>query len=248
MRLIDPDRPALSRFSGFGLRLEWVELFLSRPSDWASTGLLGPRQVDAFRTWLRVSWLVDDQEIETPLARDLRTRGLRDLATWQLIWVSIAYRFTTANWYCRLEHTKHSTSELRDMLQTAYPLSAPRTVSNGIYELASTLERTPIGGQLGQGHVCSGTPRIIVRKPTVETYSLAIWCAFALLLCDSVSCISLSEDLCWPWMVLGCDPESVLTTIRLYGEDKLVEDDGVLHLVRPTREWNEWCVISTTYR
>lgn len=246
MPLLNPKKPALSRFSTFGLREEWIALFLERPLDWASSGLLGPKQIDALRSWLKVAWLIDEYGNETELTRSFRSKGRRDLETWQLVWVSIANRFTTANWYCKLPCRQYSTSELRATLQADYPLSSPRTVSNAVNELVSTLQQTPIGAQLGQGNVTTRRARIVTRKPTTMPTPTSVWCSFALTLYDIESKTLISDNICWPWHVFGCDRESVLTVVRLYGEHRLIEDNGVLHIVTPPKEWDEWRIIATS--
>ncbi|SHE92041.1 hypothetical protein SAMN02745218_01071 [Desulfofundulus australicus DSM 11792] len=54
-----------SRHQHFGLRKEWLELYLQEQQEWELSGLLGNRQVQSFKVWLRTTGLQDKRGKET---------------------------------------------------------------------------------------------------------------------------------------------------------------------------------------
>jgi hypothetical protein len=91
--------------------------------------------------------------------------GPSPLWAWQLLWVNLVFNWPAARWYVlEMGRGEWTATELRAALQATVPRLAVRTVSNAILELVGLLERTPIGGELGQGEVRPGRPRRVRRE------------------------------------------------------------------------------------
>ena len=138
---------AWARHQHFGLRSEWLALYLGEPQEWPRTGGLGVRQVQSLRAWLRTTGLVDRRGRETRLCHPFHRTWPESLLAWQLLWANVVFNFRTAAWY--VFHAGigvWTTTELRSRLGEAVPRLAKRTVSNAVLELAGLLERTPGGG------------------------------------------------------------------------------------------------------
>ena len=137
----------------FGLRSEWLALYLREPQDWPRSGGLGVRQVQSLRVWLRTTGLVDRRAHETRLCHLLRRTWPESLLAWQLLWANVVFGFPTASWYViRVGLGEWTTNELRRRLQEAIPRLAARTqIGPSLATPLTPLLLRPL--RLGQGHV-----------------------------------------------------------------------------------------------
>lgn len=107
----------------------------------------------------------DPQGKETFLSALFHRNGIESLFAWELLWTEVVFNFAVTEWYVRELGTGcWTTTEMKDLLHMNYPHLALRTAGNAIVELASFLERTPVGGDLRQGKVSSLKPRNIERS------------------------------------------------------------------------------------
>jgi len=207
------------RHQGFGLRREWLQLYLEKGSAWETAGVLGNRQVEALRAWLRTAGLEDRAGRKTRLGIRFAQVGLADPVAWELLWSNVVFNWPTAAWYVRdLGFGAWTTSELGQALQQHVVL-APRTVRNAIQELVGLLERTPVGTQLGQGEVGVSRPRRVERRgylwPSTEA---VVHTLRQLAQTKNGGLIRFSERLLWPWVIFGCGRDQVLELISGGGE------------------------------
>lgn len=193
-------------FNTFGLREDWVALYLREPAQWQDRGGLGSRQVESLARWLRIGGLVDSAGRETPLCRLFRNTWPAEALAWQLLWVNVVFAFPTATWYALVAGTgQWTTVQLSSMLCQAVPRLAPRTAHNGILELVGLLERTPVGRALRQGDVQSSRPRSVRRDGLKNPSRTALlYAAQQILLRERKRDLPLCEDVLWPWVVFGC--------------------------------------------
>lgn len=216
-----------ARFQTFGLRSEWVGLVLHNPRSWRDQGQLGPRQLEALRVWLRCTGLVDTNEMYTSLLSLFKKTWPDAVLAWEILWANVTFEFATARWYvCECELGEWSSAELCTKLESQVSRLAPRTVTHGIQELVGTLERTPIGTELGQGAVTPGRPRRIRRDglPDPDVIALA-YVLRELLTRSQKTRLDLAEDLLWPWVIFGSSKENILVKLAGSGLSWLGVDD-----------------------
>jgi hypothetical protein len=207
------------RHCTFGMRTEWLDLWLDWPDTWSAVGDLGPRQVQSFRRWLVTGGLVHKSGDVGDLASLFKeTRSAYRLG-WQIVWTNVVFRFATARWYVsEMGKGSWDTRALRTALGRAVPRLASRTAGNAILELVGTLERTPIGEDLGQGIVHPGRPRRVVRVGLASPAPQALAHAFRLLfLSEQRDVLRFDEGILWPWTVFGCDRAEALALLRAQG-------------------------------
>jgi len=233
-----------SRHQHFGLRSEWLGLYLEHPQDWASTGSLGPRQVQSLSAWLRTCGLVDRSGTETALTRLFRASWPEADRAWQVLWAYVTFRFATAAWYVtEMGLGSWTTTELRRALEAEVPHLAPRTVTNGILELVGLLQRTPVGAVGGQGLVSPTRPRGVTRHGLASPSSTALAHAMRLLfLGERRSTLGLGEALQWPWAVYGCDREDALALLSARRERWLRLDMDAIHCCIPAEALANVCL------
>lgn len=208
------------RHQGFGLRREWLQLYLEKGSSLETAGVLGNRQVESLRAWLRTAGLEDRAGRKTQLGLRFAQAGLADPVLWELLWTNVVFNWPTAAWYVReLGLGTWTTSELGQALQRHVTL-APRTVGNAIQELVGLLERTPVGTELGQGVVGISRPRRVERRgypwPSTEAVVHALR---RLAQTQNGGLVRFSERLLWPWVIFGCGRDQVLELIGGGGEE-----------------------------
>lgn len=188
----------------FGLREEWLKLYLAYPEDWRNKGLLGNRQVDSLRAWLKTGGLHDKRGNETPLAIQFRSAGTTSLLLWELLWVNIVFSFNTAAWFVYQGSGVHTSSELCSKLSADLPHFLPRSIHSGILELVGLLEFTPIGTQLEQGRVTRKGKRTVERhglnSPSSEALSLSLELLFQR---ERTNSLETHKKLLFPWVVFG---------------------------------------------
>ncbi|TEB13786.1 hypothetical protein [Pelotomaculum propionicicum] len=243
----EAEKTGWARHQHFGLRREWLELYLADKKGWPQAGLLGNRQVDALRVWLKTAGLADGSGRPTWLDELFTARGTGSLELWELLWVNVVFNFPTAGWYARLGPGQRTTSELRYLLQAALPL-ANWTISNAVMELAGLLERTPVGRELGQGEVSGGRPRRLTRRGTAPTDAAIMMAVGRLYLKEQRSCLKWDDDLIWPWTVFGCGREAVLARLFDLQPGSLELNETGVIIRNLDREWWECGSILTTLR
>ncbi|RJX19216.1 MAG: hypothetical protein C4570_05555 [Ammonifex sp.] len=208
-----------ARHSIFGLRREWLDLYLGDRRGWHSRQVLGNRQVTSLEAWLKTAGIEDSSGRLTPLGEQFVAKGTGDRSLWELLWVNVVFTFPTARWYVHLGQGKWATTELKSLLRTAVPRLAERTASNAIMELAGLLERTPVGNELGQGQVTAGRPRRLVRRGGEPCDAAIVHALGRLFIKQSRTNLSWDDDLVWPWVVFGCSRQFILERLTIIDQN-----------------------------
>lgn len=78
-----------ARHQHFGLRQEWLDLYLADKKGWPQMGLLGNRQVESLAVWLKTAGLVDKSGQTTWLDSLFTAHGTSNTKLWQLLWVNV---------------------------------------------------------------------------------------------------------------------------------------------------------------
>jgi phosphoadenosine phosphosulfate reductase len=150
------DLKGMNRYQHFGLRQPWLQHFFDLETDCFTAGVLGNRQYDALKVWLREAGLTyaNDQGEKagqpTELCRKLEARGAFDPFVWAVVWCNLAYRSTIVKWYMLNVGVgdSYEKGELVFMLGDDYSQS---TRDNAITALLETFNKSPIGAGLKQG-------------------------------------------------------------------------------------------------
>lgn len=225
------------RHNAFGLRREWLDLYFADRLGWRNSSKLGNRQVESLDAWLKTAGIEDENGHLTSLGERFAAEGTASLYLWELLWVNVIFNFPTAHWYVHLGNGDWTTTELKAQLRAAVPRLAERTASNAIMELAGLLERTPVGGELGQGHVQRGRPRRFIRRG-IEPCDVALIHALGrLYLQYDKTRLNWNDDLTWPWVVFGCSRQFVLERLTILDQNHFDIDEQGIIFRTTDREW-----------
>ena len=227
-----------AKHSTFGLRDEWVNLYLSDPLNWKSSGGLGNRQVESMANWLKTCGMEDAGGGMTFLGRLFMQQGTAATELWQLAWVNAVFNWPTARWYVYLGNGEWTIKELRTILKSTMPRLSERTLDNAVLELVGTLERTPIGDELGQGLVTPTRPRRVTRRGAVPTNAAIVHSIGRLYLQQKRARLLWAEELTWPWVIFGCSPDLILDRLlHLEGPYFSLDEHGVSILAEDREGW-----------
>ena len=146
----------MNRYQTFGFRQPWLQHFFDLGTDCFTAGVLGNRQYDALKVWLREAGLThannqgEKAGQPTELCKKLETRGAFDPFVWAVIWCNLAYRSTIVKWYMLGVGVgdSYEKGELVLMLGEDY---STKTRENAVAALLDTLKSSPIGAGLKQG-------------------------------------------------------------------------------------------------
>ncbi len=140
----------IDRYSTFGLRDEWVDVFFDRGNEWFGTyPNLGTKMIPAAINWLREAELIDDKEKKISGKFDV-VKGLYDrnkLAAWQIIWVGLAYNSAIVNSFVKsikLE-VQYSRDDIVAIMKEDFPTLNDNTIKNPTNALITMLRYSPLG-------------------------------------------------------------------------------------------------------
>lgn len=133
----------VNKYQHFGLRKDWIELFFEKGDEFWGLSLIGNRQYDAMKPWLKEAGLTDNNKINS-LSKALEIAGSDSDTTWQIIWINIAYNSVLVNWYVtkvgwlQVFDKKHLIELMGDEL-------SEKTRENAITSLVELLKFSPLG-------------------------------------------------------------------------------------------------------
>jgi len=146
----------IDRYSGFGLRKEWMVHFLQKGNSW-DWGELGNKQVSGMRRWLQDSEFLDKgTKKATPIGElFVKLNDPNDLFMWSVIWNNLGDEENSplVRWYMlEVSSGEHPKSELVEGVAQYRGVSEyNRTDENAINALANLFETSPIGSEIGAG-------------------------------------------------------------------------------------------------
>lgn len=149
------DMKGLNPYQHFGLRREWMEHFMEEGVDCFQKNVLGNRQYDALKVWLREAGLMESNKKDktisiTPLGEKLIGMGPYNPFIWAVVWANLAYNSTICRWYC-LNTEVGATYEKGDLVVMLGDAASLSSRENAVTALAETLRLSPIGDGIGQG-------------------------------------------------------------------------------------------------
>lgn len=144
----------MNPYQHFGLRQAWLEHYMTEGTDCFTQGVLGTRQYDGLKVWLKESNLLvakKDKTLSTTALFDkLKSFGPYNPFTWAIIWTNLAYNSVITRWYC-LNAESGATYEKADLVVMLGDSYSKSNRENAITALAETLRQSPIGAALKQG-------------------------------------------------------------------------------------------------
>lgn len=146
----------MNRYQHFGLRQEFLEHFFEYKTDCFSMNVLGTRQYDALKVWLKEAELTfplnkgKNSGAPTELFNKLEQLGPYNPLTWAIIWTDLAYNSIICKWYMlyTVPGEVYEKGDLVFMLGDDYSQS---TRDNAVTALFETFRFSPIGNALKQG-------------------------------------------------------------------------------------------------
>lgn len=148
------DMKGMNPYQHFGFRQAWLEHFMSEKLECFGQGVLGNRQYDALKVWLKESRIVEAQKdkslVITLLGEKLIEFGPYNPFTWAIIWANLAYNSVISRWYC-LNAEIGATYEKGDLVVMIGENYSKSNRDNAVTALLETLRQSPIGSALKQG-------------------------------------------------------------------------------------------------
>lgn len=140
----------IDRYSTFGLRDEWVDVFFDKGDEWfGSYPNLGTKMIPAAKNWLREAELIDERENKVSDKFGI-VKGLYDrnkLSAWQVIWVGLAYNSAIVNSFVKsikLE-VQYTRDDIVAIMREDFPTLNSNTIKNPTNALITMLRYSPLG-------------------------------------------------------------------------------------------------------
>ena len=140
----------IDRYSTFGLRDEWVDVFFNKGNEWFGTyPKLGTKMIPAAKNWLREAELIDERGNKVSDKFEI-VKGLYDrnkLAAWQVIWVGLAYNSAIVNSFVKsikLE-VQYTRDDIVAIVKEDFPSLNDNTIKNPTNALITMLRYSPLG-------------------------------------------------------------------------------------------------------
>lgn len=140
----------IDRYSTFGLRDEWVDVFFDKGNSWFGTyPNLGTKMIPAAINWLREAELIDEKEKKTStkfdIVRELYYRN--KLAAWQVIWVSLSFNSAIVNSFVtsiKID-VQYTRDDIVAIMRENFPSLNNNTIKNPTSALITMLRYSPLG-------------------------------------------------------------------------------------------------------
>ncbi|GAP40937.1 phosphoadenosine phosphosulfate reductase domain-containing protein [Flexilinea flocculi] len=143
----------IDRYKNFGLRLDWVKIFMENPSVFWQNGRMGSHMLISFKAWGKESGLLDKRNNPLPITITLQAIDPDSPLLWSYLFVNLCYSSALFTWY--VNHVsfgyEYKSNDLLLLLEDDYKGSSETTIKNALSSLKDTLKSSPIGPLLGQG-------------------------------------------------------------------------------------------------
>ena len=144
----------MNPYQHFGLRQAWLEHYMNDGVKCFSMGVLGNRQYEGLKAWLKESGLlaIDKRKslVPTELFEKMTPFGSYNPFTWAIVWANLCYNSVISRWYC-LNAEVGATYEKGDLVVMIGESYSKSTRENAITALTETFRMSPIGASLKQG-------------------------------------------------------------------------------------------------
>ena len=167
---------ATSKYQNFGMRREWLLLFLRNIDRWFENNNLGNRQKESLKTWLKDADLLSEKNTPTRLAK-LLSNIPNELFVWEIIWANLYYNVNLIKWYLAsiVWGEVFSSKELVEKVMQADSSSKEKTTQNSISSLFNLFDTSPLGKELKIGIIEKrGRERVVKKLGTDDIHPLAV--------------------------------------------------------------------------
>lgn len=146
---------SISRYGTFGIHGEWLEDFLCNPEDYWTSKILGNKQYDSFKAWLKDAEVIDAKCKLTAFG-DFCLENYTDQSflIWEIIWVNLVYNNALVEWFANtIKPNQTFAKSLLDELALDY-FGTKFTRSSVVYAMGALLQvfkYAPFGEDMKQG-------------------------------------------------------------------------------------------------
>jgi phosphoadenosine phosphosulfate reductase len=164
----------LNRYQHFGYRQVWLQDYLTQGNELFATTTWGKYQYESMKVWFREALIMGSNNL-LPLGEFIKALGAENNLGWAFMWVNLSYNSALMRWFVTNIFPGARVSK-NDMLAMFGSMYARDTIMNALTSLFETMEKSPIGDELGQG-VCQKKGKIvqnIYRKGWLDVEPLAI--------------------------------------------------------------------------
>ena len=225
----------IDRYSTFGLRDEWVDVFFNNGNDWfGSYPNLGSKMIPAAINWLREAEMIDDKEKKISDKFDMvkRLYDHNRLAAWQIIWVGLAYNSAIVNSFVKSIKldVNYSRDDIVAIMREGFPTLNDNTIKNPTNALITMLRYSPLGHNSTEpedpqniyvaelqmsGNSCKGVKRISPAYVSMHALAYLLYKEAHASKCFdiTVSDLILPEGIN-PYTVFGMTPENLIPALR----------------------------------
>ena len=140
----------IDRYSTFGLRDEWVDVFFDKGNEWFGTyPNLGTKMIPAAINWLREAELIDEKEKKVSSKFDLvkELYSKNRLAAWQIIWVGLSYNSAIVNSFIKTIkfEVQYSRDDVVAIMRESFPTLNDNTIKNPTNAMITMFRYSPLG-------------------------------------------------------------------------------------------------------
>lgn len=232
-----------TRHCSFGLREEWLQVFIESENGERREWDLGIKQVESLARWVKTIGLKEKDGSLTEFGSALVTGKLsiHDMVFWEIAWVNAAFSFPTAKWYVHSFVGSFTTRELREKLSHAVPRLTDSTVRDAVYELTDLLRKTPIGTGLKQGIFSKfGNVTNVVRNGIIPSAKVALYAIIKLFAEEPRDEMGLDEELTWPWVIFNVPKDEILRLIVSTQEGAVSFQSNIVRLMAKGEALGKW--------
>lgn len=151
MNMSNTKTSGVDRYSTFGLREEWVDLFFREKDEYfIEYGNIGPKMKVAVRNWLREAELIDNKVLKTSELMDVISRfyDSNKRVAWEIIWINLAFNSAVVNLYVKYfdNDVNYSEKDLLEQLKMLYPNLGEKTLENPVKALVNMMKNNSLFG------------------------------------------------------------------------------------------------------
>lgn len=137
----------IDRYKNFGLRQEWVEIYLEDPENFWTNDRMGTHMFKSFEKWGKEAGLIDQFNAPLPIVNKFIELSSDSPILWGYIYANIAYNSSIFNWFIRNTgfESEYQSSDLQIMLGDEY---SETTKKNALTAMKDTIKSSHIEGLL----------------------------------------------------------------------------------------------------
>lgn len=140
----------VDRYSTFGLRDEWLDVFFKRGNDYfIDYGKIGPKMKQAMRAWVREAELCDQKVLQVTETFNNISRfyfNNKKLA-FEIIWINLAFNSTIVNTYVKYldNNVRYTKKDILEQLKMLFPTLGETTLANPVDALVNMMKNCSFG-------------------------------------------------------------------------------------------------------